>query len=147
MPFLSGIELAAKIRAFCPDCKVLLFSGQANVAKHLMEDSGQQERFDVLQKPVHPVALLQRIHRLLDSGSSAAPPPLVDQTSAPMRPVQVVTISGRAYNRKPSLLLDKQLRTPSAWPMPAHSLGLPIAASRGHASGTRHGGRTLILGL
>ena len=29
MPLLSGIELAIQVREHCPDCKVLLFSGQA----------------------------------------------------------------------------------------------------------------------
>jgi DNA-binding NtrC family response regulator len=69
MPFLSGVELAAKIKAFCPDCKVLLFSGEVGHLNLLVHDSAGDRGFEILQKPVHPVALLQRIQELLDSPS------------------------------------------------------------------------------
>ena len=35
MPELSGIDLAIQLREYCPDCKVLLFSGQAVTAQLL----------------------------------------------------------------------------------------------------------------
>ena len=97
MPFLSGVELAAKIKAFCPDCKVLLFSGQANVFDHFMYDSPRQERFEILQKPVHPAVLLQRIEALLDSPSVVASPRLTDLNSAPKPSTQAWLTSHRAY--------------------------------------------------
>lgn len=99
MPFLSGIDLAAKVKAFCPDCKVLLLSGEAVLAGHLMGDSPQHERFEILQKPVHPVALVQRIAALLESPSSAASPRAIDQNSAPKRPVQGLPAPLRAYKK------------------------------------------------
>ena len=88
MPFLSGFELAAKINSFWPDCKVLLFSGQAAVADRLKACSPQQGRFEILQKPVHPAVLLQRIEELLDLASSPVSPLPIDQNSPPKRPVQ-----------------------------------------------------------
>jgi DNA-binding NtrC family response regulator len=103
MPFLSGIELAAKIKAFCPDCKVLLFSGQAGVFNQRMNDSAQHEKFEILQKPVHPTALIKRIQELLDSPAATASPRPVDLNSAPKRPVQSVTTSHRAYKKLKNL--------------------------------------------
>jgi DNA-binding NtrC family response regulator len=100
MPFLSGIELAAKIKAFCPDCKVLLFSGEVGFANRLMHDSARQERLEILQKPVHPTVLLQKIQELLDSTSVAASPRLIDQNSASKQPVQSVTTPDRAYKKR-----------------------------------------------
>ena len=35
MPVLSGVELAIRVREACPNCKVLLFSGQASVMDYL----------------------------------------------------------------------------------------------------------------
>lgn len=72
MPFLSGFKLAAKIKAFCPDCRVLLFSADATLTDHLMNDSEMQEGFAILPKPVHPAVLLETIKGLLDSPSVAA---------------------------------------------------------------------------
>ena len=70
MPFLSGVELAAKIKASFPECKVLLFSGVVDLFMHR---SPQLQRFEIIEKPIHPTLLLQRIEALLDSRSSVAP--------------------------------------------------------------------------
>ena len=71
MPFLPGFKLAAKIKAFCPDCRVLLFSGEATLIDHV-NDSEMQEWFAILPKPVHPAVLLETIRGLLDAPSVAA---------------------------------------------------------------------------
>lgn len=70
MPELSGVELAFQIREHCPDCKVLLFSGQvANV--HLLEGvQNNGHDFEVLSKPVHPSDLLMSIRRLTEPMTS-----------------------------------------------------------------------------
>lgn len=61
MPELSGIDLAIQLREFCPDCKVLLFSGQAATAQ-LLESAGKDGyTFEILMKPVHPADLLAKI--------------------------------------------------------------------------------------
>ena len=61
MPMLSGIELAIQVREHCPDCKVLLFSGQAATACLLEAARAKRYDFELLLKPVHPSDLLTRI--------------------------------------------------------------------------------------
>jgi DNA-binding response OmpR family regulator len=64
MPGLSGVDLAIQMRAQCPECKILLFSGQA-ATFDLLEDARKQGYdFDLLVKPVHPTELLFQIGRL-----------------------------------------------------------------------------------
>lgn len=66
MPLLSGIDLAIKVREHCPDCKVLLFSGQAATFKLLQDARKNGNDFEVLLKPVHPADLLARIRNLTE---------------------------------------------------------------------------------
>lgn len=67
MPQLSGIELAIQVREHCPDCKVLLFSGQAATFNLLETARTNGYDFDLLEKPVHPSDLLARIRNLTES--------------------------------------------------------------------------------
>jgi DNA-binding NtrC family response regulator len=69
MPGFSGIELAIRMRKICPDCKMLLFSGQA--VTHKMFESAQANplEFEILAKPIHPTALLQRVQSELGPSS------------------------------------------------------------------------------
>jgi DNA-binding NtrC family response regulator len=64
MPELSGVDLAIQLKEQCPSCKVLLFSGQAATTDFLREARQQGHSFEVLAKPIHPNALLARIHHL-----------------------------------------------------------------------------------
>jgi CheY-like chemotaxis protein len=64
MPEMSGIELAIKIKSLCPDCKVLLFSGQAATADLLSAARAEGHEFEILSKPVHPKDLLNRLKSL-----------------------------------------------------------------------------------
>ena len=64
MPLLSGIELAIKVKELCPDCKILLFSGQASTAHLLEAAQANGYNFDLLLKPVHPADLLIKIRNL-----------------------------------------------------------------------------------
>lgn len=61
MPGMSGIQLAIKVQQAYPDCKVLLFSGQAATADLLEDAKRQGYNFEVLSKPVHPSDLLARL--------------------------------------------------------------------------------------
>ncbi len=61
MPELSGIDLAIALREFCPNCKVLLFSGQAATADLLAAARLRGQSFEVLNKPIHPSEFLKRI--------------------------------------------------------------------------------------
>ncbi len=61
MTDLNGIDAAIKIRGMLPDCKILLFSGQAATADLLDRARGQGHEFEILAKPVHPQDLLARL--------------------------------------------------------------------------------------
>jgi len=65
MPGMSGVELAIHFRKAQPDCKILLFSGQATTANFLEEARCQGFDFELLPKPVHPVQLLQKLNSKL----------------------------------------------------------------------------------
>ena len=66
MPGISGIELAIRMRAQYPTCKVLLFSGQA-ATKDLLEDArARGHDFDLLQKPVPPTELLFEVGKMVN---------------------------------------------------------------------------------
>jgi len=58
LPGESGVELAIKIRRIFPDCRVVLFSGQAGTADLLSSARRAGHSFELLPKPVHPRELL-----------------------------------------------------------------------------------------
>jgi len=61
MDDMNGIETAIEIRKFLPNCKILLFSGQAATADLLEKARAKGHEFEILAKPVHPQDLLARI--------------------------------------------------------------------------------------
>ena len=61
MTDMNGIDAAIAIRAILPDCKILLFSGQAATADLLDRARVQGHEFEILAKPVHPQDLLARL--------------------------------------------------------------------------------------
>jgi CheY-like chemotaxis protein len=61
MPDMNGIDAAINIRKFLPDCKILLFSGQAATADLLENARAQGHEFEILAKPVHPQDLLAKL--------------------------------------------------------------------------------------
>jgi DNA-binding response OmpR family regulator len=65
MPDMSGIDLAIAIRQAIPDCKVLLFSGQAATVDLLGRARAAGHDFTALEKPIHPKELLARISEAL----------------------------------------------------------------------------------
>jgi DNA-binding response OmpR family regulator len=65
MPELSGLDLAVSIKEKCPDCKILLFSGQAGTVDLLRAAREQGHDFSLVAKPIHPTALLGRIRELI----------------------------------------------------------------------------------
>ena len=64
MPEMTGIELAIAIQSERPECKILLFSGQADTADLLKAAREQGNDFHLLRKPVHPADLLESIRTL-----------------------------------------------------------------------------------
>jgi DNA-binding response OmpR family regulator len=61
LPGMNGIELAIKIRRIFPDCKILLFSGQAATVDLLASANGAGHHFNLLSKPIHPRDLLAKV--------------------------------------------------------------------------------------
>ncbi|MFC5863657.1 response regulator [Acidicapsa dinghuensis] len=61
MPGMTGIDLAIQMQKVCPQCKVLLFSGQAATADLLEEARTRGHEFELLSKPIHPADLLAKI--------------------------------------------------------------------------------------
>jgi DNA-binding NtrC family response regulator len=73
MPEMSGIDLAIQLRDICPDCKVLLFSGQAATADLLEAARSSGYTFELLSKPVHPADLLASIRSLTEGTQTLTP--------------------------------------------------------------------------
>src|SRR5437763_288759 len=67
MTGMSGIDLAIHISNTVPTCKIILFSGQAQTANLLAAAEDRGYRFELLQKPVHPQVLLQRLNEYVAS--------------------------------------------------------------------------------
>lgn len=61
MPGMSGIEAAIAFRTLRPNCKILLFSGQAATADLLHSAREQGQHFEIMVKPVHPSDLLAKL--------------------------------------------------------------------------------------
>jgi len=60
MPGMNGIDLAIAIESLLPDCRILLFSGQASTVDLLARARTMGHDFTTLSKPVHPTELLKR---------------------------------------------------------------------------------------
>jgi DNA-binding response OmpR family regulator len=73
MPGISGIDLAVQMRAQNPNCKILLFSGQAVTSDLLEGARAQGYDFRLLQKPVHPSEFLFEIGQLSTGFMQALP--------------------------------------------------------------------------
>lgn len=61
MTDMNGIDAAIQIRSILPECKILLFSGQAATADLLESARARGHEFEILAKPVHPQDLLARL--------------------------------------------------------------------------------------
>jgi DNA-binding NtrC family response regulator len=66
MPKLSGIDLAIALKEEYPDCRVLLFSGQAATANLLQTAQLKGYDFELLSKPIHPTDFLKKIKYVAD---------------------------------------------------------------------------------
>ena len=61
MTGMTGIEAAIITRQRLPNCKILLFSGQAATADLLEKARTEGHEFEILAKPVHPTDLLAKL--------------------------------------------------------------------------------------
>jgi CheY-like chemotaxis protein len=64
MDGITGIEAAIRISELVPNCKIILFSGQASTADLLQRAEASGHCFELLVKPVHPRLLLQRLSQI-----------------------------------------------------------------------------------
>jgi CheY-like chemotaxis protein len=62
MQGMTGIDAAIRISEIVPHCRVMLFSGQAATSDLLQRAQANGHRFELLVKPVHPRALLDRLN-------------------------------------------------------------------------------------
>jgi len=77
MPLVSGIELAVRVLQLCPNCKILLFSGEAATSSMLEIARTNGHNFEVLTKPVHPSDLLSKIREAVFEPSAHAAAELI----------------------------------------------------------------------
>jgi CheY-like chemotaxis protein len=73
MPQLSGVDLAVQIQKKCPNCKILLFSGQAETNDLLSAARELGHHFPLVAKPIHPADLILRIRELMCTGFAVDP--------------------------------------------------------------------------
>ena len=64
MPGMSGIDLAIYFRMRYSNCKILLFSGQANTEYLLKKADEEGYHFEIVSKPIHPADLLTKLRHL-----------------------------------------------------------------------------------
>jgi DNA-binding NtrC family response regulator len=65
LPGENGLDLAVSISRIFPDCKVLLFSGQAHTRDLMALPKYRGHNFELIGKPIHPSVLLERVKRAL----------------------------------------------------------------------------------
>jgi CheY-like chemotaxis protein len=59
MPHIDGVEAAIQISQFCPEARIVLFSGQAATLEILSRAKERGYSFELLPKPIHPTQLIQ----------------------------------------------------------------------------------------
>lgn len=65
MPGMSGIQLAIRLTQVVPECKIILFSGQAETVDLLANARREGYHFNTLTKPVHPKEMLRHVSECL----------------------------------------------------------------------------------
>jgi DNA-binding NtrC family response regulator len=58
---MNGIEAAKLIQGQLPDCRVILFSGNASTWDMIRDSRTKGQHYELLTKPMHPAALLQQL--------------------------------------------------------------------------------------
>ena len=64
---MTGLEAAMRIAEIAPECRIILFSGQATTADLLEQAEAEGHHFELLTKPVHPRTLIDRLDELRES--------------------------------------------------------------------------------
>jgi len=61
MEGMTGIDAAIRISRLVPNCRIILFSGQAATADLLQRAEADGHHFEILVKPIHPRVLLHHL--------------------------------------------------------------------------------------
>lgn len=61
MPGLNGIDLAIRVRELCPECRIILASGNYATLSDTLLDTAIQSGFAMLHKPLHPSAIISAV--------------------------------------------------------------------------------------
>jgi protoporphyrinogen oxidase len=64
---MNGIDLAIRLKAEYPDCRLSLFSGQAVTGGWLELARQKGHSFDILVKPIHPDEFIDKVSHLFHS--------------------------------------------------------------------------------
>ncbi|HEV7522740.1 MAG TPA: response regulator [Candidatus Angelobacter sp.] len=70
MPGMNGIETAKAILKVLPNCRIILFSGQAASSDLLANAGAEGYQFEVLAKPINPDVLLRKL-KSSEAGTAA----------------------------------------------------------------------------
>jgi len=63
---ITGVASAVQILRDCPECQVILFSDQAAPVDLNKDWEIQEHHFQILNKPIHPQALIDCVATLVD---------------------------------------------------------------------------------
>jgi len=66
MPGLDGFELSTEVVKGCPQCKVLLFSGNPGARENFAKTQSEKD-LEILAKPISPTSLLSAIRGKLEA--------------------------------------------------------------------------------
>jgi DNA-binding NtrC family response regulator len=66
LPGMNGVDLAIFMKAQCPECNLVLFSGHGGAAELVGAAAQGGHPFNVLGKPVHPSELLGIAYDVFD---------------------------------------------------------------------------------
>jgi DNA-binding response OmpR family regulator len=70
MPDVDGIEVALRVKARWPQCRIVLLTGQTISTDLAEKAQGLSSGFEVLEKPIQPLELLARVQEILGPHSN-----------------------------------------------------------------------------
>ena len=80
MPAMNGIDFAQQLKLLCPECKVILMSGNADGAIALRNEGVWAGHFDVMKKPISVEQLFNKVEERMHNTTSET---LAENTDGP----------------------------------------------------------------
>lgn len=72
MPGMNGFEAAVQIKAHCPHCRLIFFSGYADVTDMANGLRQRGYEFEVLRKPMLPTLMVEKVRAALNRTTQAS---------------------------------------------------------------------------